>query len=96
MRTKDSYQEHMLGYLFGVQTEIERLEQSPHIRRSDLIELYGNLDTALERLRWIINSNEIEWELLRYNLEGCCDDLLRGYYRVRLHSGKLRHRRVLE
>jgi len=39
MRTKDSYQEHMLGYLVGVQIEIERLERSRQIRRSELIEV---------------------------------------------------------
>jgi hypothetical protein len=88
MRTKDSYQEHMLGDLVGVETEIEKLEQLSHIRRSDLIELYNKLDAALERLWLIISSNEIEWELLRFNLEASCDDLLRGYYRILLRSRK--------
>ncbi len=86
MRTKDSYQEHMLGYLVGVKTGIERLERSAQIRRNDVIELYNDLDIALEHLWWIIRSNDVEWEPLRHNLEGRCDDLLRGYYRVQLRS----------
>jgi hypothetical protein len=88
MRTKDSYQEHMLGYLVGVETEIERLERLPHIQRSDLFDIYNKLDAALEYLWWIISSSEMEWELLRFNLEASCDDLLRGYYRILLRSHK--------
>lgn len=96
MRTKDSYQEHMLGYLVGVQSEIERLERIPHITRSDLFELYDDLDAALERLWWIINSNDMEWESLRHNLEGRCDDLLRDYYQVLRYSRIVKRRWVLE
>ena len=85
MRTKDSYQEHMLGYLVGVQIEIERLERSRQIRRSELIEVYECLDSALEYLWWVISSSDTEWEPLRFNLEARCDDLLQGYDRALRH-----------
>jgi hypothetical protein len=86
MRTKDSYQEHMLGYLVGVQTEIERLERSRQIRRSDLVELYANLDTAQDYLWRVIRASDRDWERFRFVLEANCEDLLRAFYRVVLSS----------
>jgi hypothetical protein len=79
MWPKEDYQEHMLGYLDWVQTEIERLEQG-RIRRNDLDELYDDLEVALERL----------WRLIgvRYMLEASCDELLHAFYRVP-HAGSL-------
>jgi hypothetical protein len=93
MRTKDSYQEHMPGYLVGVQTYIKRLEGSPQVRRRDLIEIYEHLDNALEHLWWVIHSSDTEWEPLRFHLEACCHDLLSGYQRVLLRwQGTEAHR----
>jgi hypothetical protein len=81
MWPKDDYQEHMLGYLDGVRTEIERLEQS-RIYRNDTDELFDDLEIALEQLWWLIEANDVEWEGFRYTLEASCDDLLRNFYRV--------------
>ena len=88
MRTKDSYQEHMLGYLGGVQTEIELLGQS-RIRRNALLELYHDLDIALERLWRLIGASDTDWEQFRFTLEASCDDLLRAIYRVLRSTGRL-------
>lgn len=86
MWTKDDYQEHMLGHLGDLQSAVETLE-SP-IGRGNLIELYENLDTSLERLWRLISANDTEWERFRFPLEASCDDLLRAFYRVGLYSGE--------
>lgn len=72
MWTKESYQEHMLGYLYGVETQIEALEQSP----SEIRLLYRILDRALDRLWRLIMASDTEWEWFRFALEVSCDDLL--------------------
>jgi hypothetical protein len=78
MWTKESYQEHMLGYLYGVETQIEALEQSP----SEIRLLYRILDRALDRLWRLIMASDTEWEWFRFALEVSCDDLLDALYRV--------------
>ncbi len=79
----------MLGYLGGVQTDIELLEQL-RIRRHDLIELYNDLDLTLERLWRLIGASDADWERFRFTLEASCDELLRAFYRVPRSSGRLR------
>jgi hypothetical protein len=91
MWTKDFYQETMLGYLDGVEAEIEALEQT-RVTHGDLIELYENLDIALERLWRVIRASDADWEQFRFPLEANCEDLLRGYYRVLHHSRRLKPR----
>jgi len=86
MWTKDDYQEHMLGYLDGVQTSVETLE-SP-IGHGDLVELYENLDTSLERLWRLIRARDTDWERFRFPLEASCDNLLRTFNRMVLRGGK--------
>ena len=81
MWQKDDYQEHMLGYLGWIQTEIERTEQA-RIRCNDLDQLYEELEIALERLWRLIRSTEVDWERFRYPLELSCDSLLRRFYRI--------------
>ena len=81
MWTKDDYQEHMLGYLSEVQSEIERLTRSS-LQYHDLDDLYTDLDIASERLWRLIGARDVDWEGLRDPLEVSCDDLLRAFYRV--------------
>ncbi len=81
MWAKDNYQEHMLGYLDWVQTEIERLEQA-RIRQHDLDELYDDLKIAQERLWRLIGAADVDWERFRSPLEVSCDTLLRTFYQV--------------
>jgi hypothetical protein len=71
----------MIGYLGGVQLEIEALEQS-RIPRRDLILLYQELDVTLEYLWRVIRSSDTDWEEFRFNLEANCDDLLHAVYRA--------------
>jgi hypothetical protein len=78
MWTKDDYQEHMLGYLSGVQADIERLGHSS-LQRHDLNEFYIDFDIASERLWWLIESSDTKWEEFRYPLEASCDVLLRSF-----------------
>jgi hypothetical protein len=87
MWQKDDYQEHMLGYLSWVQTEIERIEQA-RIRRNDLDQLYEELEVALDRLWRLIWASDVDWEGFRYTLEASCDELLQAFYRVP-HTGYL-------
>lgn len=77
MWIKDDYQEHMLGYLAGVRTEIEQLTHA-RIQQYDLNELYTELDKVSELLWWLIESSDRDWEGLRTPLEASCDALLRA------------------
>ena len=81
MWQKEDYQEHMLGYLGWVQTEIERTEQA-RIHRNDLDQLYEELEIALEQLWRLISASEGDWERFRYPLELSCDSLLRRFYGI--------------
>jgi hypothetical protein len=81
MWQKDDYQEHMLGYLSWVQTEIERIEQTC-IRRNGLDQLYEELEITLDRLWRLISATEVHWERFRYPLELSSNSLLRMLYRV--------------
>lgn len=74
---KDDYQEHMLGYLGGVQAGIERLSPST-FQQYELNEFHSDLDNAFELLWWLIGSSDADWEDLRYTLEESCDTLLRA------------------
>jgi hypothetical protein len=87
MWTKDDYQDHMMGYLDGVRTEIERLARASRQWRN-LDEFYSDLDFAFECLQRLIKAGDTEWEAFRYTLEASCDVLLRGLYRVP-HTGVL-------
>lgn len=80
MWQKDDYQEHMLGYLGAVQTEIEQLAYS-HFSQHDLNVLYTDLDVTAEQLWRLIEARDEEWEACRYLLEASCDHLLRAFYR---------------
>lgn len=77
MWDKDDYQEHMLGYLGGVQAEIEASLQ-PYDRST----FRSELDIAFELLWWLIGSSDTDWEGYRYTLEESCDELLRTFYQV--------------
>jgi hypothetical protein len=81
MWTKDDYQEHMLGYLGGIQGELERLTY-PSLQQHNLNEIRTDLDIASERLWWLIKSSDADWEGFRCPLEASCDQLLRTLYRV--------------
>lgn len=81
MWQKEDYQEHMLGYLGGLQTEIERTEPT-RIRWNDLDQVYEELEIALEQLWRLISASEVDWERFRYPLELSCDSLLRRFYRI--------------
>jgi hypothetical protein len=87
MWIKDSYQEQMLGYLDGVQTEIELLAQS-RLRRNELVELSTDLDIASEQLWQLIEATDVDWERYRFTLEASCDELLHIFYHAQ-HIGSM-------
>lgn len=81
MWTKDDYQEHMLGYLAGVQAQIDHLSYL-RILQHDLNGLHTELDNTSELLWWLIDASDEDWEELRNPLEASCDELLRALHRV--------------
>lgn len=88
MWIKDNYQEHMLGYLGEVRAEIEGLTHSS-LQPHDLSQLRADFDVASERLWWLIESSDADWEGFRSPLETSCDELLRTFYRVRLPASRV-------
>ncbi len=88
MWTKDDYQEHMLGYLSDVQAEIEQISHSSPPQHN-FNELLTHLDRVSERLWWLIESNDADWEGFRYPLEARCDELLRALHRM-VHAGSFK------
>jgi hypothetical protein len=81
MWPKEDYQEHMLGYLDGLQIKFAQLICS-HVRQHDFNEFYANLDITSECLWRLIAASDADWEGFRYPLEASCDELLRAFYRV--------------
>jgi hypothetical protein len=91
MWPKDDYQEQMLGYLAGTQTEIERLARlrSP---RPDVAELYADFDLASARLWQLIETPDRDWEGCRAALEVDCALLLRVLSHPPVSWGVIRSR----
>ncbi|MBZ0300841.1 MAG: hypothetical protein K8J31_13910 [Anaerolineae bacterium] len=94
MIMQDIYWEQMMGYLGGVDTQIEAFSgiQSHKtviigsIHADQVANLYHKHAIAMDRLWELIEARVWDWEGFRGPLEDACDDLLRAFYSLQRSS----------